>query len=59
MKSETFALLGADHVFDSRSLSFADDVLAASSGEVDVVLTRWQVKPCGAVLMYSNHLVVS
>jgi NADPH:quinone reductase-like Zn-dependent oxidoreductase len=37
-KRDFVALLGADHVFDSRSLSFADDVLAASSGEVDVVL---------------------
>lgn len=32
-------LLGADHVFDSRSLAFADDILAATNGEgVDVVL---------------------
>lgn len=38
-KRDFVALLGADHVFDSRSLSFADDVLAASGGEgVDVVL---------------------
>ncbi|WP_207389773.1 type I polyketide synthase [Aquitalea sp. USM4] len=38
-KRDFVALLGADHVFDSRSLSFAEDVLAASSGEgVDVVL---------------------
>lgn len=33
------SLLGADHVFDSRSLSFAQDVLDATGGEgVDVVL---------------------
>lgn len=32
-------LLGADHVFDSRSLSFADEILIATNGEgVDVVL---------------------
>jgi len=32
-------LLGADHVFDSRSLAFADEVLQATAGEgVDVVL---------------------
>ncbi|WP_299159570.1 type I polyketide synthase [Accumulibacter sp.] len=32
-------LLGADHVFDSRNLAFADDILAATDGEgVDVVL---------------------
>jgi acyl transferase domain-containing protein/NADPH:quinone reductase-like Zn-dependent oxidoreductase/acyl carrier protein len=31
--------LGVEHVFDSRSLSFADDVMAATGGEgVDVVL---------------------
>ncbi len=31
--------LGVEHVFDSRSLSFADDVMAATNGEgVDVVL---------------------
>lgn len=33
------SLLGADHVFDSRSLSFAQDVMDATGGEgVDVVL---------------------
>src|SRR5690606_18705342 len=38
-KREFVALLGANHVFDSRSLTFADDVLAATNGEgVDVVL---------------------
>ncbi len=32
-------LLGADHVFDSRSLAYADQILAATGGEgVDVVL---------------------
>ena len=32
-------LLGADYVFDSRSFSFADDILAATNGKgVDVVL---------------------
>lgn len=32
-------LLGADHVFDSRSLQFADDILAVTAGHgVDVVL---------------------
>ncbi len=38
-KREFVALLGADHVFDSRSLTFADDILAITAGEgVDVVL---------------------
>jgi phthiocerol/phenolphthiocerol synthesis type-I polyketide synthase C len=38
-KRDFVRLLGADHVFDSRSLAFADDILAVTSGEgVDVVL---------------------
>lgn len=38
-KRDFVRLLGADHVFDSRSLSFADDVMAATGGQgVDVVL---------------------
>lgn len=38
-KRDFVQLLGADHVFDSRSLSFAEDILAATDGEgVDVVL---------------------
>ncbi|MBX3670089.1 MAG: SDR family NAD(P)-dependent oxidoreductase [Rhodocyclaceae bacterium] len=38
-KRDFVQLLGADRVFDSRSLSFADDVLAATQGEgVDVIL---------------------
>jgi NADPH:quinone reductase-like Zn-dependent oxidoreductase/NADP-dependent 3-hydroxy acid dehydrogenase YdfG/acyl carrier protein len=38
-KRDFVRLLGADHVFDSRSLSFADDILSATGGEgVDVVL---------------------
>jgi acyl transferase domain-containing protein/short-subunit dehydrogenase/acyl carrier protein len=38
-KREFVALLGADHVFDSRSLAYADQILAATKGEgVDVVL---------------------
>ena len=38
-KREFVALLGADHVFDSRSLAFADQILAVTGGEgVDVVL---------------------
>lgn len=38
-KREFVRLLGADHVFDSRSLAFADDVLRRTGGEgVDVVL---------------------
>lgn len=38
-KRDFVQLLGADHVFDSRSLAFADDILAATNGEgVDVVL---------------------
>lgn len=38
-KRDFVTLLGADHVFDSRSLSFADEVLAATGGEgVDVIL---------------------
>lgn len=38
-KRDFVRLLGADHVFDSRSLAFADDLLAVTKGEgVDVVL---------------------
>jgi len=38
-KRDFVRLLGAQHVFDSRSLSFADDVLNATGGSgVDVVL---------------------
>lgn len=38
-KREFVALLGAEHVFDSRSLAYAEQVLAATNGEgVDVVL---------------------
>ncbi|HEX9474883.1 MAG TPA: zinc-binding dehydrogenase, partial [Steroidobacteraceae bacterium] len=38
-KRDFVALLGADHVLDSRSLAFADQVLAMTNGEgVDVVL---------------------
>ena len=38
-KRDFVSLLGADHVFDSRSLAFADDILAITGGEgVDVVL---------------------
>lgn len=38
-KREFVALLGADHVFDSRSLAYADQILASTDGEgVDVVL---------------------
>jgi acyl transferase domain-containing protein/acyl carrier protein/short-subunit dehydrogenase len=38
-KRDFVKLLGADHVFDSRSLAFADDILDATAGEgVDVVL---------------------
>jgi acyl carrier protein len=38
-KRDFVRLLGADHVFDSRSLAFADDILAVTAGEgVDVVL---------------------
>lgn len=38
-KRDFVRLLGADHVFDSRSLAFADGILAATNGEgVDVVL---------------------
>lgn len=38
-KRDFVRLLGADHVFDSRSLAFADDILAATGGQgVDVVL---------------------
>jgi len=38
-KRDFVRLLGADHVFDSRSLAFADEILAATRGEgVDVVL---------------------
>lgn len=38
-KREFVALLGADHVLDSRSLAFADEIRALTNGEgVDVVL---------------------
>ena len=38
-KRDFLRLLGADHVFDSRSLAFADEILAITDGEgVDVVL---------------------
>lgn len=38
-KRDFVRLLGADHVFDSRSLAFADEILVATGGEgVDVVL---------------------
>ena len=38
-KRDFVRLLGADHVFNSRSLGFADELLAATGGEgVDVVL---------------------
>lgn len=38
-KRDFVRLLGAGHVFDSRSLAFADDILAVTNGEgVDVVL---------------------
>lgn len=38
-KRDFVSLLGADHVFDSRSLDFADNILAKTDGEgVDVVL---------------------
>jgi NADPH:quinone reductase-like Zn-dependent oxidoreductase/acyl carrier protein/NADP-dependent 3-hydroxy acid dehydrogenase YdfG len=37
-KRDFVRLLGADHVFDSRSLAFADDVMRVSGGGVDVVL---------------------
>lgn len=38
-KRDFVHLLGADHVFDSRSRAFDDDILAATNGEgIDVVL---------------------
>ncbi|MHA7681440.1 SDR family NAD(P)-dependent oxidoreductase [Cupriavidus sp. PET2-C1] len=38
-KREFVRLLGADHVFDSRSLAFADDILLRTGGQgVDIVL---------------------
>lgn len=38
-KRDFLRLLGVEHIFDSRSLSFADEVLAATDGQgVDVVL---------------------
>lgn len=38
-KRDFVCLLGADHVFDSRSLAFADEILGITKGEgVDVVL---------------------
>jgi acyl carrier protein/NADP-dependent 3-hydroxy acid dehydrogenase YdfG len=39
VKRDLVRLLGADHVFDSRSLSFGEDILAVTDGQgVDVVL---------------------
>ena len=39
IKRELLRRLGVEHVFDSRSAAFADDVLAVTAGEgVDVVL---------------------
>jgi phthiocerol/phenolphthiocerol synthesis type-I polyketide synthase C len=37
-KRDFVRLLGADHVFDSRSLAFSDEVMLASGGGVDVIL---------------------
>ena len=38
-KRDFVSLLGADHIYDSRSLDFAEEILAATQGEgVDVVL---------------------
>ncbi len=38
-KRDFLRLLGVDHIFDSRSLAFADEILAITGGEgVDVVL---------------------
>lgn len=38
-KRDFVTLLGADHVFDSRSMDFADEIIALTGGEgVDVVL---------------------
>ena len=38
-KRDFLRLLGVDHIFDSRSLAFADEILAITDGEgVDVVL---------------------
>jgi phthiocerol/phenolphthiocerol synthesis type-I polyketide synthase C len=38
-KRDFLRLLGVDHIFDSRSLAFADEILAVTQGEgVDVVL---------------------
>lgn len=38
-KRDFLRLLGVEHVYDSRSLSFADDIMAATDGQgVDVVL---------------------
>lgn len=38
-KRDFLRLLGIDHVYDSRTLAFTDDILAATNGEgVDVVL---------------------
>jgi NADPH:quinone reductase-like Zn-dependent oxidoreductase len=58
-KRDFAALLGADHVFDSRSLSFADDVLAASSGEGVVVVNSLAGEAMRRSLMCSSPLVVS
>lgn len=39
VKRDLVRLLGADHVFDSRSNTFADDILAVTDGQgVDVIL---------------------
>ncbi|OYX35545.1 MAG: hypothetical protein B7Y99_03275 [Caulobacterales bacterium 32-69-10] len=53
-KRELLQLLGVDHVFDSRSASFADQILAATSGEgVDVVLNSLS----GALMQESLRLL--
>ena len=45
-KRDFVRLLGADHVFGSRSLAFADDILAVTNGEgVDVVLNSLAGEP--------------
>lgn len=53
-KREFVALLGADHVFDSRSLAFAEQILAATNGEgVDVVLNSL----AGEVIRRNLHVL--
>jgi NADPH:quinone reductase-like Zn-dependent oxidoreductase len=60
VKRDLVRLLGADHVFDSRSLAFADDILAVTDGQgVDVVLNSRRARPSVATCACSSPLAAS